>query len=100
MQAIIQLALTLLERVVPQLAGANAALITQIIEGLIALIPLLVQEYADALPFVKNVIQLLKNHNQVTADQLTQLDTLETQIDAAFEVAAAKALAEDAAANQ
>lgn len=100
MQAIIQLALTLLERVVPQLAGANAALITQIIEGLIALIPFLVQEYADALPFVKNVIQLLKNHNQVTADQLTQLDTLETQIDAAFEVAAAKALAEDAAANQ
>lgn len=97
MQAIIQLALTLLEHAIPQLAGASAPLITQIINGLVALIPLLVNEYSTALPFIKNVISLLKNNNAITNDQLTQLDTLETQIDAAFEVAAAKALAEDTA---
>lgn len=97
MDAIIQLALTLLERVVPQLAEASAPLVSQIISGLVALVPLLIKEYSDTVPFIKNVITLLKNNNAVTADQLTQLDALETQIDAAFEVAAANALAEDTA---
>lgn len=100
MQAIISLALTLLERVVPQLAGANAPLISQIVSGLVALVPLLIKEYNDAIPFIKNVIALLKGNNAVTPDQLQTLDTLETQIDASFEVAAANALAEDAAATK
>ncbi len=100
MQAIISLALTLLERVVPQLAGANAPLISQIVSGLVALVPLLIKEYNDAIPFIKNVIALLKGNNAITSDQLQTLDTLETQIDAAFEVAAANALAEDAAASK
>ena len=100
MQQIIQLALTLLEQLLPKLAGANAGLITQIISGLVALVPLLIKEYQDAVPFVKNVIQLLKNHNEITPEQLQTLDVLETQIDAAFEVAAAQALAEDEAANK
>lgn len=97
MQPIIQLVLTLLAQAIPQLAGANAGLITQIINGLIALVPLLVKEYNDAIPFIKNVITLLKNHNAITPEQLQTLDVLEVQIDAAFEDAAAKALAEDAA---
>lgn len=95
MSPIIQLVLTLLARVVPQLGGANAELITQIVQGLIALVPILIKEYKDAIPFIQNVITLLRNHNQVTTDQLAALDILETQIDAAFEVAAANALAED-----
>lgn len=97
MQAIIQLALGLLAQVVPQLAGANAGLIAQIVNGLVALIPLLIKEYNDAIPFIKNVITLLKNHNEITPDQLQTLDILETQIDASFEAAAAKAEAEDEA---
>ena len=99
MNAIVQLALTLLQQVIPKLAGANATLITQIINGLVALIPLLIKEYNDVMPFIKNVITLLKNHNEITPEQLQTLDTLETQIDAAFEIAAEKALAEDAAAE-
>lgn len=95
MSAIIQLALTLLEQIAPQLIGADTVLISQIVNGLIALVPLLFKEYQDAIPFIKNVITLLKNNTAITPDQLTQLDTLETQIDAAFEVAAANALAED-----
>lgn len=99
MEGIIQLALGLLAQVVPQLGGANAALITQIVNGLIALVPLLIKEYKDAIPFVQNVITLLKSSNQITPEQLIALDVLETQIDAAFEAAAAAALAEDAAAS-
>lgn len=95
MQAIIQLALTLLEQVVPQLAGANAPLITKIIEGLAALVPLLIKEYQAAIPFIQNVIVLIKSNGAVTADQLATLDQLEIQIDAAFEAAATAALAED-----
>src|SRR5690242_6769731 len=98
MQQIIQLVLTLLEQLLPKLAGANAGLITQIISGLVALVPLLIKEYNDAVPFVKNIIQLLKNHDAVTPEQLQTLDILETQIDASFEAAAAAALAEDASA--
>jgi CHASE3 domain sensor protein len=96
MQQIIQLALTLLEQLLPRLAGANAPLISQIISGLVALVPLLIKEYNDAVPFVNNVIQLLKNHDKVTPEQLQTLDILETQIDASFEAAAAAAQAEDA----
>lgn len=99
MEGIIQLALGLLAQVVPQLGGANAVLITQIVNGLIALVPLLIKEYKDAIPFVQNVITLLKSSNQITPEQLIALDVLETQIDAAFEAAAAAALAEDAAAT-
>lgn len=99
MQAIISLALTLLSQVAPQLGGANATLIAQIVNGLVALIPLIIKEYQDAIPFIRNVITLLKNNNAITPEQLQQLDTLETQIDAAFEIAAANALAEDATAT-
>ncbi len=96
MEQIITLALTLLEQIAPQLAGANAGLITKIIEGLVALIPLLIKEYQSAIPFIQNVITLLKSNNQITPEQLATLDTLEIQIDAAFEAAATNALAEDA----
>lgn len=99
MEAIVSLALALLEAIVPQLSGANAALITKIIEGLVALIPLLVKEYNSVIPFIQNVITLLKNNNQVTPDQLAQLDQLEATLDAAFETAATNAIAEDAAAE-
>lgn len=95
MDAIINLSLTLLEQIVPQLSGANAALITKIIEGLVTLVPILIKEYKDVVPFIQNVIMLLKNNNAVTADQLAALDALETQIDAQFEADAARVLAED-----
>ena len=95
MDAIITLVLSLLQAVEPQLAGANAALITKIIEGLIALIPLLVKEYQAVIPFIQNVITILKSNNQVTPEQLAALDALEVQIEADFEKAATDALAQD-----
>jgi len=96
MDAIISLALALLQQVLPTLTTANAGLITKIVEGLIALIPILVNEYKALLPMIQNVITALKSNGNITADQLTALDAMEAQIDAAFEQAATNAQTEDA----
>lgn len=96
MGSIITLALSLLQALIPSLGSANAALITQIINGLVALVPILINEYQSLLPIITNVINVLKGNGEVTADQLAALETMEIQIDAAFEAAATAALAEDA----
>lgn len=92
---LIQLVLTLLQQILPQLGGANAGLIAKIITGLEVLIPVLIKEYQDVVPMVRNVISVLKNNNQVTPEQWATLDQMETKIDADFEAAAARAQAED-----
>lgn len=81
-------------------AGANAALIEKIIEALVALIPIIMQEYKDLLPIVKNIIVAVKGDPATTAEQLDALDAMEAQLDADYEAAAAAAAAEDAAAGQ
>ncbi len=95
MDAVIQLSLGLLQQLLPSLSVANAGLVAKIVEGLVALMPVLIKEYRDVLPMVKNVIAVLKDHTAVTPEQLGALQTLEAQIDADFETAATKALAED-----
>ncbi len=95
MDAAIQLALTLLQQLLPSLSTANAALIEKIVEGLVALIPVLIKEYQDVVPMVKNIITALKSNTDITASQLIALESAETQIDASFEQAATAAQAED-----
>ncbi len=95
MNAVIELALSLLEQLLPQLGVANAPLVEKIVEALVALTPVLVKEYQDVLPMVKNVITALKGNTSITADQLTALESAETQLDASFEQAATAAQAED-----
>jgi hypothetical protein len=80
-------------------AGANGALIEKIIEALVALIPIIVQEYKDLVPIVKNIIVAAKGDPATTIEQLNSLDAMETQLDADYEAAAAAAAAEDAAAS-
>ena len=100
MDAVIQLSLGLLQQLLPSLGVANAGLVSKIVEGLVALMPVLIKQYRDVLPMVKNVISVLKDHTAVTAEQITALQTIEAQIDADFETAAAKALAEDQEADK
>lgn len=90
--------LTLISALLPAL-GANAGLIEKIIAALVALYPIIAQEYADLLPIVKNIVLALKADPSTTAAQLDELDKMETQIDADYETAAAAAAAEDAAAK-
>ena len=95
MIAILQSVLAL----VAQLAGssANAALVAKIIDILLAVIPVVVQEYKDLLPIVQNIIVALKADPATTADQLAKLQALELVWDADFEAAANAAAAEDGA---
>ena len=99
MDAVIQLLLGLLQQLLPSLGVANAGLISKIVEGLVALIPVLIKEYKDVLPMVQNVISALKANAAITPEQIIKLQTIEAQIDADFETAATNALADDERAD-
>lgn len=88
--------LSLISLAVP---GANSALVQQIIQSLIVLVPVLVQEAKDLIPMVQQIIELLRGGGNLSTEQIDALDVLSTQCDAAFDAADAKAAAEDAAAD-
>jgi hypothetical protein len=94
MSAILTSVLAIIAQLVP--GSTSAALVEKIIEALIAIIPVVVKEYQDLVPIVKNIITALKDDPSTTAAQLDQLQQLEVQWDAEFEAAAAAAQAEDA----
>lgn len=87
--------LGLISALVP--AGTNAALVEKIIETLIAIVPVVVKEYQDLVPIVRNIIAALKADPSTNAAQLAQLQQLEAGWDADFEAAAAAAVAQDGA---
>ncbi len=95
MNAIVSTVIALLAQLLPAVSG-NSALIGNIVNALIQIIPALVQEYQDLLPMVKNVIAVLQADPATTQDQLGQLTALDAQVDAAFDAAAAAAEAADA----
>lgn len=96
MTGIIPLLVGLLGQIVPAIGG-NSALISVVVQGLVQLVPLLTQEFKDLLPIVQGIIADLKGNAAVTPDDMATLDALNAQVDAAFDVAAAAATAEDAA---
>lgn len=79
--------LNMLLAIVPQMTNSKA--VASVVTWLEGLIPLLVQEYQDLLPTVKNLIGLLKQNTAVTPDQITALDAQEAVIDKAFDDALA-----------
>ncbi|MCW1991137.1 hypothetical protein ABIE85_001859 [Bradyrhizobium diazoefficiens] len=95
MTAMLTTILSLISALVP--AGTNAALIEKIVAALIQIVPVVVKEYQDLVPIVRNIIAALKADPSTTAAQLEQLQALEVQWDAEFEAAAAAAIAEDGA---
>lgn len=94
MNAILTSLLTLVSNLVPTIGGTTST-VGMVINTLTEVVPLVVKEYEDVAPFVKNIITALKNGSEVTQDQLDQLDALEAQIDAAFDDAWAKVQEED-----
>lgn len=95
MTAMLTTILSLISALVP--AGTNAALIEKIVAALIQIVPVVVKEYQDLVPIVRNIIAALKADPSTTAAQLEQLQQLEVEWDADFEAAAAAAIAEDGA---
>lgn len=88
--------LAILQAIVPSLTSSSV--VQQVINALIQIIPVLVKEAQDLVPMIKNIIVALSSNPAATADQLATLKALDQLTDSAFEAAAAKALAEDAAA--
>jgi hypothetical protein len=93
MGLIISALVTLLADIAPLLSNSSA--IAKIIAQLINIIPIVVKEFEDILPEVKNIIVALQSNTTTTADQLAQLAALDKQVDDAFDAAAAKVEAED-----
>jgi hypothetical protein len=93
MQAIITPLLALLTQLAP---GATTQVISQVINILVALIPIVIQEYKEMLPIVQNVITVLQQSGEVTDEQWNQLDAMSAQYDADFRAAIDAAEAQDA----
>ncbi len=97
MTGIVTAVLAILQAIAPSLS--TSATVQTVINALIQIIPVLVKEAQDLVPMVKNIIAALGSNPASTADQLATLKALDQLTDAAFEAAATKALAEDAAAT-
>jgi hypothetical protein len=81
---------TLLTQMLPLIGGSSDAL-ASIIATLVNLIPAVVQEAESLVPEVKAIIAALASNPVATSTQLQTLATLDAQVDAAFEAAAAAA---------
>lgn len=80
-------------------SALTSPIIKYAVEFVTAAAPTVIQEYKDLKPVVKNIITALKADPSTLPAQLEDLEKAEVLIDAAFEAAAAKAIAEDKAAT-
>ena len=86
----LQALLGMITQLIPLLTStANASLIDSIISTLSGFLPYIVQEITALYTPVKNIIAALSATPATNAAQAAALATLDTQVDAAFEAAAA-----------
>ncbi len=83
--------LSLLLSVVPQMT--NSQQVNSAVNFIQQIIPMLVKEYSDLLPIVKNILALLKQNGAVTPEQNAAMMAVDAQIDKAFDDALAAYLA-------
>lgn len=93
----VTLVLSIVQKLLPTIT--SSATIQTVIDAIIALIPIVIQEYNSLLPIVQNVIAVLQQRDDITDDQITTLETASAAIDAHFDATAAAARAADAAAK-
>ena len=94
MNAILTSLLSLVGNLVP-LAGGTSSTVGMIINTLTEVVPLVVKEYQDVAPFIKNIIAATKDDPAATLEQLNQLDALDKQVDDAFDAEVARVTEED-----
>lgn len=80
--ALLQAILSLLQNF-----GVNSQAVSTVISTLIAIVPFLTKELEDIKPAIQQIIELVTGSADVTADQLTQIEALSAQVDAAFDSA-------------
>jgi len=80
--------LAVIQQIIPLLgtSAATADMITNIIAALTKLMPFIINEIGTLYTSVKNIISLLQNSGQMTQDQITALEQLDSQVDAAWAV--------------
>ena len=93
----IQALLSLLQQLMPLLAGSNAALIDGILSTLEQFLPFIIQEVSALYEPVKNIIAALSANPATTTEQLAKLQVLDKATDDAFEAIAAETDAEPSA---
>ena len=79
--------LTVLGDLAPLVTSSSE--IGAIITGLETYLPLITAEASDLITPIKNIIAALQGNSAVTTDQLTALQALDAQADAAFDAALA-----------
>ena len=88
--AIITAILSMVEQLLPAVtSSSNVTLISTIISALTNMLPFIVQEITSLYTPVKNIIAALSATPATNAQQLSDLQALDAQVDAAFEAAAA-----------
>lgn len=91
MNAAITVILALVTDLIPVLgvSGATETAVAAIVKALTALLPLVVDEVETVIPMVKQVIADAQNTGALTPDQVTALNAVSVQYDAAFEAVVA-----------
>ena len=90
MNILISSVLAMIESLLPAITStANTSTITLIINALTNMLPFIIEEVQSLVTPVKNIIAALSATPATTATQLVTLQSLDAQVDAAFEAAAA-----------
>lgn len=78
--------LAVIESFLPVLgtSAATVTMVTNIVSALTALMPYIVNEIETVYTAVKNIIAQLQNSGAPTSDQLSALQSLDAQVDAAW----------------
>lgn len=79
--------LTVIEQFLPLLgtSSATTSIISNVINALTQLMPYIVNEVSTVYTSVKNILSLLNDQGDITADQQAALDALQGQVDAAWD---------------
>ena len=67
--------------------GVNSQAISTVITTLIEIIPFLTKELEDVKPAIQQIIEIITSSDDVTPDQINQIESLSAQVDAAFDTA-------------
>jgi|SRR6478752_584797 len=70
-----------------QQTGLTTKAIQNGIALLSGLVPVLVKEYRDVLPYVQNIITVLKSSDKITDAQMADLEAMEAKLDADWDAA-------------
>ena len=98
LSAAIETILTLIEGLLPAV-GVTSSIVETILTALIKIVPIIAANATNFITPVKNIIAALQSSGAVTTDQMTALQALDAQCDAAFEAAATSAGAPATAAS-